>query len=559
MALKETAMKDSDLIVKIFETFARSSDNKHVYLIDMKVGKTMWSEHFAEQFGIPTELYPDDTHIWLERIHPNDREEFLRQMDAVSKGETDDHDMVYRARNKEGDYVMCTCRGSMIRDDDGTALYFAGIIDNHSIANEFDPITNLPARTKFLDTVREIRNEGREYNLLFLGLCDFTKINSVYGYEFGISVLRVFSDKLIDLDLAASVYCLGDVKFAMISTAYNEDKMVSIYNDLKNFTMHELVVKDTRISVNLAGSFAHIDNHDIDEHTVLSSGLVGLDESMIEHHGDLTGFDSRGTDIHDKLVLIDAIRSSIINGFDGFYLCFHPIVSSETDKLIGAEALLRWSKEPYGSVPPDRFVAWLESDPLFYDLSNWILRTAMRSWKETVLPINPDLTININLSYMQLEKANFRKDLRQIIEEEEFPTKNLCLELTERCRFMDLDFLKGEIVFLKSLGIKVALDDFGTGFSAMELLIKLPVDTIKIDRSFVINIEDKKENQYVVQSLLDCANNLGVRSTVEGVETASMRDVLKDYGASTLQGYLYSEPVRIADFANLDISGLSDV
>ena len=225
--------------------------------------------------------------------------------------------------------------------------------------------------------------------------------------------------------------------------------------------------------------------------------------------------------------------------------------------MLGGEALVRWEMEPYGNVPPNKFIAWLENDPLFYDLSLWIFRNAMKTWKEKVLVCNPSLILNINVSYIQIDKQCFRNDLLNILDEIDCPSNNLCLELTERCRFMDLEFLRNEIIFLKSHGIRVALDDFGTGFSAMELLINLPIDTIKIDRSFVLDIENKKEKQHVVKALLECARNLGVRSTVEGIETNSMRDVLREYGASTLQGYLYSKPVKIEDFVKLKLDGMN--
>ena len=550
-------MKKIDLMTKVFEAFANSSASKHVYLCDMKTDISRWSKSGVEQFGLPGEVMEHAGQIWEEHIHPNDREEYHRQIMEIFEGKADAHDMVYRAMNRDGNYVVCTCKGSVITDDDGTPLYFAGTIDNHGIANEYDPITNLLSRAKLIEKMKSLKEEKIPYNILFLSLYDFSEINNVHGYDFGNKLLRLFSERLLDYTRKASIFHAGGTKFAVISSVYTEKEMEEIYHELHRYAMHEVNLDGTRIAVTLAGSYARVDNFEIDEHTVLTTGLMGLDDSIYKQHGKLTQFDSRGTELHDRLVIIGALRSSIISGYSGFYLCFQPIVSSQDDLLLGAEALLRWQKEPFGNVPPGLFIAWLENDPLFYDLSNWILRSAMTLWKEKVLPINPDLILNINLSYIQLDKPTFRNDLLNIISEVGFPEKNLCLELTERCRFMNLEFLRNEIIFLKSRGIRVALDDFGTGFSALELLINLPIDTIKIDRSFVIDIEDKKENQFVVKALLECAKNLGVRSTVEGIETIAMRNVLRDYGASTLQGYLYSKPVTIDEFIKLELKGLN--
>ncbi len=548
-------MNKIDLMAKVFEAFANSSESKHVYLCDLETDISRWSKSCVEQFGLPGEIMEHAGELWEEHIHPQDREEYHNQIMDIMEGRADSHDMVYRAMNKKGDYVVCTCKGSVIRDDDGTPIFFAGTIDNHGIASEYDSTTNLLTRSKLVDKLRKLKCDQTPYNLLFVSLCDFGKINSVHGYDFGNKLLRSFAERLLNYIKKSTVFSAGGTKFALVSSQYTEDEIRQIYNDLSYYTMHEMVIDSTPISVTLAGSYAHVDNFEIDEHTIFSSGLMGLDESIYEKHGELTQFDSLGTDVHDKLVIVNALRNSINNNFDGFYLCFQPIVSSEKDALMGAESLLRWEKEPYGNVPPGKFIPWLENDPLFYDLSNWIMRTAMHIWKEKVLVKNPSLIININLSYMQLDKQSFRKDLLQILEEEAFPEKNLCLEITERCRFMNPEFLRNEIIFLKSKGIRVALDDFGTGFSALELLLTLPIDTIKIDRSFVVDIENQKEKQYVVKALLECAKNLGVRSTVEGIETTSMRDVLREYGASTLQGYLYSKPVTIDEFLKLDLNG----
>ena len=563
--LRRCILSNIDLLTKVFEAFSNSSEGRYVYLNDLKTGISRWSKNCVDRFGLPGEVMQDAGDIWEEHIHPIDREEYHNQIQAIMNGTSDEHSMTYRAMDKTGEYVACTCKGRVIKDDYGNPVYFAGTIENHGVASEYDHITNLFTRFKLLGHLRELKAQKKEYYILFIRLCNFTEINNVNGYEFGNKLLKLFGERLLEyvkrssefLDVKeASVFHAGGTKFALVSTVFDSQKIKDIYEELSDFARHSITIDGTPISVNLAGSCAHVDNFEIDEHTVFSSGLMGLDESMYEKHGELIPFDSLGTDNHDKIVIINALRNCINNNFEGFYLCFQPIVSSVDDTLLGGEALVRWELEPYGNVPPNKFIAWLENDPLFYDLSLWIFRTAMRTWKEYVLKDNPSLILNINVSYIQIDKQCFRNDLLSILDEIDFPSGNLCLELTERCRFMDLEFLRNEIIFLKSHGIRVALDDFGTGFSAMELLINLPIDTIKIDRSFVLDIENKKEKQHVVKAILECAKNLGVRSTVEGIETNSMRDVLRDYGASTLQGYLYSKPVRIEDFVELKLDGL---
>ena len=151
-------------------------------------------------------------------------------------------------------------------------------------------------------------------------------------------------------------------------------------------------------------------------------------------------------------------------------------------------------------VPPDIFIPILEKDPLFSDLGEWILRTALKD-AIPFLGVYPDFTINVNLSYTQLEKPDFTDMVYRVLEEMSFPPDHLCLEITERCRVLEPDLLKSVIVKLRGRGIKVALDDFGTGFSAMGLIKDIPFDVIKIDRSFVKNVVKSSRERALIERL----------------------------------------------------------
>ena len=156
-----------------------------------------------------------------------------------------------------------------------------------------------------------------------------------------------------------------------------------------------------------------------------------------------------------------------------------------------------------------------------------------------------------NISYTQLERSEFRNSVIRLLEETDFPPQNLCLELTERCRLLDMSFLRNEVIFLKSFHIKIALDDFGTGFSSLNLLRELPVDLIKIDRAFIKDIETNLTDQAIVKSVLDCAKLLDISVCVEGIENKNLESYMNHYPASTYQGYLYSRPVKIEQFEEL--------
>jgi EAL domain-containing protein (putative c-di-GMP-specific phosphodiesterase class I) len=231
-----------------------------------------------------------------------------------------------------------------------------------------------------------------------------------------------------------------------------------------------------------------------------------------------------------------------MHDYNGFYLLYQPVVDAQTEKLVAAEALLRWRNDEYGIVPPDHFIPVLERDPLFPDLGEWILRTSIIAAKK-IRELYPDFIINVNLSYSQIEKPEFVEMVMHILRNENYPPENLCLEITERCRLLDMDLLKNVVVNLRGSGVKIALDDFGTGFSSVGLVKNLAFDVIKIDRSFVLKIEQDEKERKLIEHFVKLGSIFGANICVEGIETAQMRDILKQYGVSGFQGYYYSKPI----------------
>lgn len=200
-----------------------------------------------------------------------------------------------------------------------------------------------------------------------------------------------------------------------------------------------------------------LNDFDIDSQTIYSCLNFAYIESKNDKYGELVEFknDSRN-DKKLRFTKIHKIRNSITKGNKGFYLLYQPIVNANTEELIGAEALLRWKDEMYGVVPPDEFIPVLESDPLFVDLGDWILKTALEDAKK-ILDKRPDFVINVNLSYVQIAQADFTDKVQKLLKETGYPAKNLCLEITERCRMLDLNRLSNVIDVLRGCGIRVAL------------------------------------------------------------------------------------------------------
>lgn len=537
---------------KIFEAYATASRSRYIFLRNMKTKHSRWSPNAVDFFGLPGEYMDDAYHTFLEHIHPEDQERFQEEMNRVYSGLQDGHDMEYRARSKDGSFVVCRCKGKMIRDEDGTPAYFAGVISNHGIIDNIDPATNLYNLYEFMHALQLIRSNKKEATVLMIGIKHFSDINDVYGYPFGTAVLKEFAAQLMAVcKRKGMVYRMDGAKFAICLDKLCREEVKALYSLIQDVAKKNIFIKQNHVTLVICGGAVDVRDYNIDENSIYSGARFAMERSKNEKHGELIFFENDTlNDNKRNLKLLDALRKSVLNKCEDFYLCYQPVVDARTGKITGMEALVRWSNEKFGEVPPGVFIPLLENDVLFFELGNWILREALTEGKK-IVDKNPKFILNVNLAYTQLERSEFRNCLIRLLEETGFPPQNLCLELTERCRLLNLSFLYNEIIFLKSYKIKIALDDFGTGFSALNLLRELPVDLIKIDRGFISEIETNRADQAIVKSVLDCAQLLEIPVCVEGIENKQLESYMNNYPASSYQGYLYSKPIRIEQFRTL--------
>lgn len=535
----------TELDSRIFDGFAETSKRRYIYICNMQTGISRWSRNAVEYFGLPAEYLENAGEVWGTFLHPADREMYFQDIEEVFSGKKSRHDLDYRVKNKAGEYVTCTCQGLVLKGTNGEPDLFIGAIENHGIMDNIDATTNLYNIYEFWQNIRSIIETGKHHMILLLGVNNFSDINAIYGYSFGDRVLREFGNLLREMvKEIGNLYRMDGVRFACILPENSSKDVEDLYAQMQKAAKHSLFVDDIRISLSI--SCGVVEYHgEYDEYSVQANAKYALEQSKHEHHGELFYFDNTLLNNNRKnLEILDALRKSIINHCDGYYLCFQPIISAENEQLVGAEALLRWNKEPYGEIPPGLFIPWLENDPSFYDLGNWILKEALIEGKK-ILEMCPDFVLNVNIAHTQLSRIAFKSAVKDILQETGFPAKNLCLELTERCRHLNIQYLREEIDSLKSLGIKIAMDDFGTGFSSLNLLSELPVNTIKIDRSFIIDIQTNETNQAIVEAITNCAKKLDVHVCCEGLETKEMIDFIRQYPIYSIQGYYYSKPIKL--------------
>ncbi len=534
---------------ELFTAFSIIVDGSYVYLCDMKEDYSRWSQSAVDFFNLPDIYMQNAGAIWEEHIHPEDRDVYHKSIANIFSGKDTGHDMQYRALAKDGTYAVCTCRGVVIRDENGELEYFGGAIKNHGLMSYIDAVTGLRSLYGFFDDLQNIFHSHEEHFVLLTGVSGFSDINDIYGYTFGNKVLQKFGKMLKErFANKGALYRMDGTKFALISHDMTPEQMVTIFKKLKKDLAHDFYVDGEHVSISINAGIVRIDNFNISKETVYSCLKYAYYESKNRRLGDPVIFADELSD--DNRILIEklnVIRNSVSENCKGFYLCYQPIVDADTEQLKGMEALIRWKNDLYGTIPPIQFIPVLEQDPLFPELGKWILQQAMEDGK-LMLQKYPDFIMNVNLSYAQLEQSDFVETVLQLLDQTGFPPENLCLEITERCRLLDMSLLKKMFKTFRDHGIRVALDDFGTGFSSLGILRELPVDTVKIDREYVKNVEKSASDQNTVKFISNLADAFSAEVCVEGVETAQMRDFLKTYGVNSLQGYFYSKPIPFDQF-----------
>ena len=534
------------MLDSLFKSYDVVAEGTYVYICDMKYDFSKWSKSAVDTYGLPSEYMYGAGDIWENVIHPEDREAYHKGIDEIFTGNTSSHDMQYRARKINGEYDVCTCRGVVIRDLFGEPDYFVGTIRNHGAQGHIDTLTGLRNQYGFFEDLDSCIKRQTSIFVLMIGISKFSEINEVYGYHFGNRVLQLYARKFFDTTgNTGSCYRLDGTKFAVISNTLSLDDIQERYRQFRNYFREEFQVDGKRILLEVNCGALKIDLFEFDSQTAYACLDFAYEESKTRHQGEMILFhNDLNEDNRQRIEKLHAIRASIRHGYKGLYLLYQPVVDARTEQLIGAEALLRWQNDTYGTVPPDQFIPLLESDPLFPELGEWIIREAVRSAKK-ILKKNPEFVININLSYTQLEMPNFIDMVFRVLDETGYPPEHLCFEVTERCRLLDIGLLKNVAASLKSRGVLIALDDFGTGFSSISIVKELPFDIIKIDRGFVQKIEDNEVDRELMRHFADLASLFGAKVCVEGIETEGMKDILQRFHVESFQGYYYAKPLML--------------
>lgn len=551
MEKQEFCMEKSQIFQEMISRISKLSQDSYLMVTDMQHNLTFVPESTAEFLGIPSGWCEDGYKIVLEKsVHPYDCPEYTEEMKKRLRGINLENDLYIRmGKNKK--YVMTQIITDMILEQ-GKNRYFIVLLRNQNVIPEIDPLTDLYGQVKFEKDIVDYIQQGRKVAVLEIEIDHMNDINILYGTNYSDRIQKVLAYRFIYMmDADKAVYRMGNSNYAFILRDASREEAAAFLDKIRARLEESVVLENNHFDLKIYASGIILDHYEGEISMVQSKLEYVLGKMRTRRDHKLMFFNDLVQINGDvDLDLMKIIHQSVLNQCDGFYVEYQPVVHAQTGEIAGAEALVRWKKEPYGIVPPGMFIDWLESNPCMYDLGNFVLKQALTDAVE-FRKSNPDFFINVNMSAKQLERKTFCGVVMALLKETGFPAGQLCLELTERCRSMPVSVMEEKLLYLKQHGVRLAMDDYGTGSASSSVLLQTPMDEIKIDMSFIRGITDNQTKQALVRSMVDFANEADLKSCLEGVEDEKLQNYLRSFGATWFQGYYYSRPVQAATMQKL--------
>lgn len=534
-------MGDADFFTGMMSKVTDLSKNLYLLVTDLQKNLTFVPEKTAEFLGMEAGYSLDFYQKLTAHVHPYDIPEYEEAMEKRLKKEALSEPLYIRMGKENLDYMMGFSVDVLRKEN---REYLIVVLKNENALQEIDAQTDLYSQVKFEEHIKDYLATRRKVAVLEIEFDHMNDMNILYGTNYSEQMQREIGLRFIYMmDADTAVYRMNSSNFAFILRDADREEAEAYMEKIKDTLKENAYIDGHFFEFEIYASGLILDDYKGDISTVQSKLEYTLEKARERRSTGILFFNDLvlsygGMDLD----LMKIIHQSVLNHCDGFYVEYQPIVTSEDGKIMGAEALVRWKKEPYGAIPPGLFIDWLENDPSMYDLGNFVLEQAL--WDSKLfLQQNPDFFINVNVSAKQLERPDFCRVVLELLDKTEFPVRHLCLEITERCRSLPVSVINERMAVLRGYGIKFAMDDFGTGSASSAMALEMLIDEIKIDMSFIRKILVNKKNKAIVQSMVDFANAANIKSCLEGVENKALEDYLRTVGATWFQGYYYSRPV----------------
>jgi len=416
----------------------------------------------------------------------------------------------------------------------------------------YDQLTGLPNRVLFeeevSDTIKQNKSDGPAMAVMYFDLDNFKKVNDTLGHQAGDQLLKKITNRVSDiLENEETLSRMGGDEFAILVKENKQHH--SFYDQLDHLS---------RMIIGVIGRPVRIT--DVDFYLSASIGMVlypehGPSFEELMKNADTAMYQAKSlgknqchfyhSSLNDKnnehIRMEAALRDAMKNG--EFFIQYHPLVQSQTRDIRGFEALMRWNSVSFGSVPPWRFIPILEQTGLIIDYGEWIMREACEQIKKWNDATGKEYIISVNISSIQFKRERFMESVKRILDVSGLQPRLLEIEITESILIDDFTSVVEKLKELKEIGVRVALDDFGTGYSSLSYLRQLPIDTLKIDKSFIDDIRLQNQPKIIIGSIILLAHEMGLEVVAEGIEINQQALYLEEKQCDYMQGFYFYYPL----------------
>lgn len=536
----------------LLEIIAECMDD-YLYVLDLQNNKMEISQSAMDRFMISETYMRNAKQEIMSAVYEEDRAMFEKHMQAVMDGKEKVHDIHYRWLDKNGLPVWVNCRGVVIDDEDGKPGYLVGCLNETGNQRRADNVTGLLGGMEFCDYLRSQKKPVTTGFLMHIGIDDFAAVNGTHGSNYGDYVLKSVADCMKEClsenqrlyHLIAGQYVIVDLDSTSMDDAIQLKKRIG--EKIDEFIISEKYEVVFSVSAGVIDASTVAEGYEECrkkfEFSLKKAKQMGKNNIYFYRQEDYEKFQRNGR-------IISALRSSIANGCEGFEVYYQPIVDCVSGRVIGAEALMRYTmvtEEGKEWLSPVEFIPLLEKTGLIIPAGRFVLNEAAKMCREIQQYI-PEFRVNVNISCYQIEHGKIADKILTAVRDNGLTPDRICIEMTES-GFMDMTpaFCKFRKV-LEENGIQFVIDDFGTGYSNLHCISDMNPGYVKIDKDFTAKAMSCERDYELFKKIIEMVHSIGIRICVEGIEKEDWHLKMKELQADYLQGYFFGKPCEKRKF-----------
>ena len=533
-----------ELFCGMIEAFDPCMDD-YLYVFDVQNDQYYISKKSMKRFALPSFQFTHvlDTH--RKFVYEEDIEMLEADLEKVMSGEKLEHNLTYRWMSVDGEPIWINCRGRIIIGADGKPQFLVGCINEVGTKPIADNVSGLLESFAIKDAWNQQDNTMTNGFVLRIGIDNFKTINEKLGVEYGDFIIHEVANCILDcIHEGQMVFRVVADEFLIIDTAGGTAKDAkALYRKVRNGVDHLISRNNYKAFFTISGGVISGETlGQVDYNELLKYTQFALSEAKARGKNQVYYFQVEDYEkfLRRRKILVE-LRKAVSNDFEGFDVFFQPIITRGGKDLYAAESLLRFWTSEKETVSPTEFIPILEESGLIIPVGKWVLHRALEMCVKC-REKRPDFKVSVNLSYIQILKSNFFKDVTEALEQYKLRPDSLIIELTESGYVENSPAVRKLWEQLKDRGVLIAIDDFGTGYSNLQSIGNMMPDIIKLDRGFTVKALNNNYEHQLMDQIIQLIHSVDLKVCVEGVETMEELTEIERLSADCIQGYYYGKP-----------------